>query len=208
MRAVSRKPMGRWKEFKRKCCQILLNLSELLRVEERQWEECFCEDFCVRLISAFLFQLSLSLPSCLSAYLCPICLSVCFRVGLSVCLFASLQPRPLTICFWICSHASDSPAHRWCWHLLWDPGRWQGAQSLPEGQGAAGDQAPQPHGEGESPGRDTMSAVQLLPTLRTTPPPKHACGWQLTIADQKLFNNIQLSLEIMQTKDGSTSKYR
>lgn len=85
MRAVSRKPMGRWKEFKRKCCQILLNLSELLRVEERQWEECFCEDFCVRLISAFLFQLSLSLPSCLSAYLCPVCLSVCFRVCLPVC---------------------------------------------------------------------------------------------------------------------------
>lgn len=109
MRAVSRKPMGRWKEFKRKCCQILLNLSELLRVEERQWEECFCEDFCVRLISAFLFQLSLSLPSCLSAYLCPVCLSVCFRVCLSVCQFAAPSTHHLFLNLQPCLRLPSPP---------------------------------------------------------------------------------------------------
>lgn len=109
MRAVSRKPMGRWKEFKRKCCQILLNLSELLRVEERQWEECFCEDFCVRLISAFLFQLSLSLPSCLSAYLCPVCLSVCFRVCLPVCQFAAPSTHHLFLNLQPCLRLPSPP---------------------------------------------------------------------------------------------------
>lgn len=53
------------------------------------------------------------------------------------------------MCSNIGSHPADSPAHRRCWHLLRDPRRRQGAQSLPEGQGAAGDQAPQSHGEGE-----------------------------------------------------------
>lgn len=53
------------------------------------------------------------------------------------------------MCSNIGSHLADSPAHRRCWHLLRDPRRRQGAQSLPEGQGAAGDQAPQSHGEGE-----------------------------------------------------------
>lgn len=87
-----------------------------------------------------------------------VCLSFCILmsawisqfVHLSVCQVVSLQPCSLAVCVWICSHATNSSAHWRCWHLLRDPGRWQGAQSLPEGQGAAGDQAPQSHGEGKS----------------------------------------------------------
>lgn len=151
-RPVSRKPMGRWKEFKGKDCQIILNLSELLRVEERQWEGCFFGDFCSTSNCILLSTLSLCPVVCLFVFLhtsvCldqPVGLSLC----LSLCLVVNLQPCSLTICVWICSHTANPSAHRWCWHLLWDPGWWQGAQSLPEGQGAAGDQAPQSHGEGE-----------------------------------------------------------
>lgn len=109
MRAVSRKPMGRWQEFKRKDCQILLHLSELLRVEERQWEECFCEIFLSNFNLYSTFQLSLSLSLCarssvrLSLTLCLVSAwinqSVCFCVSLSVCLVVTSQPCPLTICF-------------------------------------------------------------------------------------------------------------
>lgn len=91
--------------------------------------------------------------------------SVCLHqpVCLSLCLVVNLQPCSLAICVWICSHTANPSAHRWCWHLLWDPGRWQGAQSLPEGQGAAGDQAPQSHGEGEfSPRKGTKIRFLLL----------------------------------------------
>lgn len=165
MRAVSRKPMGRWQEFKRKDCQILLHLSELLRVEERQWEECFCEIFLSNFNLYSTFQLPLPLSFSLCPVVCPsvfdslpcvcldqpVCLFLCQPVCLPCCHFAALSAHHLFLEF--CSHTSDSTAHRWCWHLLRDPGRWQGAQSLPEGQGAAGDQAPQPHGEGEWPGR-------------------------------------------------------
>lgn len=64
---VSRMPMGKWKEFRRKDCQIILNLSALQRVEERQWEECFCEDVCLTSnCTSNYFQLPLSVCSCLS----------------------------------------------------------------------------------------------------------------------------------------------
>lgn len=76
MRPVSRKPIGRWKELKWKDCQILLNLSDLLRVEERQWEECICEDLGPASISFCLSALFLSVPSCL-----PVCLSCCLPVS-------------------------------------------------------------------------------------------------------------------------------
>lgn len=107
-RPVSRKPMGRWKEFKRKDCQILLHLSEILRVEERQWEECFCEDFCPTSICIPLSTLSFSLCPvvCLSLSFClpvcawisqPACLSVCLPGGQFAArsthhLFLNLQP--------------------------------------------------------------------------------------------------------------------
>lgn len=52
-------------------------------------------------------------------------------------------------CVWIRSCAAHSPAHRRRRHLLRDARRRQGAQPLPEGQGAAGDPPPQSHGEGE-----------------------------------------------------------
>lgn len=70
----------------------------------------------------------------------------------SACIIQSVRlfsPVHFQSCVWTCSRATDSPAHRRRWHLLWDPRRWQGAQPLPEGQGAAGDPPPQPHGQGE-----------------------------------------------------------
>lgn len=85
-RPVRRKPMGRWKEFKRKDCQIILNLSELLRAEERKWEDCFSEDFC--LTSNCVLLETRSLSTCLSFffYVClPGCLSLCQAGCQSVC---------------------------------------------------------------------------------------------------------------------------
>lgn len=80
---VSRMPMGKWKEFRRKDCQIILNLSELQRVEERQWEERFCEGVCLNF--KLYFQL-LSAPS-----LCPL---VCLFVFLhtNICLDQPVCP--------------------------------------------------------------------------------------------------------------------
>lgn len=123
-RPVRRKPMGRWKEFKRKDCQIILNLLELLRVEEHKWEDCFCEDFCPTSNCILFSPLTLSLCPLVylfpSAYLgLPGCLSLCQAGCQSVC--SLVHPA---ICVWICSHAANSSAHWWCWHLLWDPGRW------------------------------------------------------------------------------------
>lgn len=46
------------------------------------------------------------------------------------------------------SGGADPAAHRRRGHLLRDPRRRRGAQPLPEGQGAAGDPAPEPHGAG------------------------------------------------------------
>lgn len=94
MRSVSRKPKRRWKEFKRKDCQILLHLSELLSLEERQWEQCFCQDFCPTSHCIPLPQFSLSL---FAVYV----LSLSFflfhslYVFLSVCLSAWLSVRSL-----------------------------------------------------------------------------------------------------------------
>lgn len=103
------------------------------------------------LLTSNYFQLSL----CVQLSVClPVCILMSAldrpSVHLSVCQVVRLQPCSLAVCVWICSHATNSSAHWRCWHLLRDPGWWQGAQSLPEGQGAAGDQAPQSHGEGES----------------------------------------------------------
>lgn len=105
------------------------------------------------------FRSGVNLLSPFSSFsLCPVvCLCVClaaylFLPGsagllarLSMCVSlsgVSLLPWPLAICVWLCSHAPDSSAHRWCRHLLWNPRRRQGAQSFPESQGAAGDQTP------------------------------------------------------------------
>ena len=170
MRPVSRKPMGRWKEFKRKCCQILLNLSELLRVEERQWEECFCEDFCVQLQSAFLFQLPLSLPSCPSTYSCPVCLSVRFCVS-SVCrsaaasthrLFLNLQPclRLLSPPTMLTSTLRPRPMTRSTVASRGPRSSWRSGTATAWRGWVTGS------------GRD--ESVMLLQTLQTTPPAKHA----------------------------------
>lgn len=124
---VSRKPMGRWKKFKRKDCQIIFKLPK-------------------RGVPLFGFLCNFKLHTTLS--FCPVVSlsflhgSASLPVSFSVCLSVSFQPCSLTIRVWICSYAAHSPAHRWCWHLLWDPSRWQGARSFPESQGAAGDEAP------------------------------------------------------------------
>lgn len=114
------------------------NLHSTLNSSSVSLSLCVCPVVCL--------SLSLCLP--VSGRISPVCLPVCFHARLSAtgCQFAALSAHHLF--YWICSLTPDSSAHRWCGHLLWDPGRWQGAQSLPEGQGAAGDQAPQSHGEG------------------------------------------------------------
>lgn len=117
MRPVSRKPIGRWKELKWKDCQILLNLSDLLRVEERQWEECICEDLGPASIS---FRLSFSLCPvvclcvCLAAYLflpgsagLLARLSMC--VSLSGCQFAALTSRHLCLTLQPCPRLLSPP---------------------------------------------------------------------------------------------------
>lgn len=96
--------------------------------------------------STLILCVCVQLPLCLFFFLCML-MSAC--IIQSVRLFALFSPVHFHFCVWTCSRATDSPAHRRRWHLLWDPCRWQGAQPLPEGQGAAGDPTPQPHGEGE-----------------------------------------------------------
>lgn len=99
-------------------------------------------------------------------YFSPLCVRMSARLSVSsVCERASgrvsrsvrLVSPPLPFgpahfqcfCVWIRSRAAHSPAHRRRRHLLRDARRRQGAQPLPEGQGAAGDPPPQSHGEGE-----------------------------------------------------------
>lgn len=97
----------------------------------------------------------------------------CFEMSICSCLFSAAITQHT--CSNVLSHPADSSAHRRCWHLLRDPCRWQGAQSLPEGQGAAGDPAPQSHGEGENlfwsalkkPFRGMITAIGLPFAIRS-----------------------------------------